>query len=133
MRRLIVHYTGPSLADWLRQRCFQIYLLTTLLMLDVAVTYLFVEVYGTSCEKNLLMAPVLELPFGYALAALLKLLVVLLVMAVSWHTYRSLHSDGNYRKTKWHMHKLEVWLWLGMIVMAAAVDIVLLANAVMSL
>lgn len=133
MRRLIVHYTGPSLADWLRQRCLQIYLLTTLLVLDVAITYLFVEVYGIACEKNLLMAPVLELPFGYAVAAALKLTVVLLTSLISWRIYRSLHSDSNYRRTKWQIHKLEVWLWLAMLAMAAAVDIVLLANAAMTL
>jgi len=132
MRRLTTHYCGPSFGHWLGQRHFHLALLLILLLLDVAVTYILIEVLGTGRESNLLMAPVLEMRFGYAVAAGLKLVVAALAALISWRVYRSLHADPNHRRTKWHIQKLEAWLWMGLISTAAAVDIIILANATLA-
>jgi hypothetical protein len=129
MRRLMTHYDGPSFSHWYGQRHVHLFLLTALLLLDVAITYLFIEVRGTGYERNLLIAPLLEMRCGYSVVIGLKLLVAALATSISWSIYKSLHLDRHYRKTKWHIQKLEVWLWLVLIVLAAAVDMAMLADA----
>ena len=97
-------------------------------MVDVVMTYLFIEVYQTSYEQNPLMAPILELPYGYVILTLLKFIVVLLVAGMSWHAYRELHSDKHSEKAKKQAHKLEVWLWWFAMGLAAVMDVMVLWN-----
>ena len=128
MNRLALDDTNPTFHHWLRQRYLQIIILVSLLMVDVVMTYLFIEVYHTSYEQNPFMAPVLELPYGYVILTLLKFLVVLLVAGTSWRAYRGLHSDKHSEKAKEQAHKLEVWLWWLAMGLTAVLDFMLLVN-----
>ena len=128
MRELVLSKTAPTFPHWLRQRYIQIIMFTSLLMVDVVVTYLYLVVYQTAYEQNPFMKPLLETPYGFAILTLLKLVVVLIMAGASYFAYRQLHSDKHSEKAKKQTYKLEVVLWYFVFILSGVLDILLLIN-----
>ncbi len=101
---------------------------STLLVIDVVITYLYIFVFKIAAEQNPLLIPIIYTQHGIWVMLLMKLLLAFFVSGVSYHTYVKLHDDSMSIKMKNQTKVIEKGMWYLLIGVMGVLNILLLLS-----